>query len=87
MNANQSNIPSCPAILGLGMQNLGRASLIIAEGLHHARDVMKQCRKTLHRSQQLCTVGAVCSDKDAPASIHRAPVPVSWAFPSGEELY
>lgn len=38
---NQSNIPSSPAILGLGMQNLARASLIIAEGPYRAGDVMK----------------------------------------------
>lgn len=38
---NQSSIPSSPAILGLGMQNLARANLVIAEGPYRAGDVMK----------------------------------------------
>jgi len=46
---NQSNTPRSPAILCLGMQNLARASLIIAEGPYHARDAMERYSKTVHR--------------------------------------
>ena len=87
---NQSNIPSSPAMLGLGMQNLARASLIIAERPYHARDAMKRYSKTVRRVPVTMWSQWVLHAEirlHQPQFIELLCLFLRKAFPSREELY